>query len=102
MEQQATIKAMAIKWMNLMDKDHSGQIIEREFIESFKKMTGVTEPTKAEMEALFKEFDLDQGETLDHGELAQAIKDIIQQRDAYLQDEHGVEEYGEEVSGDEE
>lgn len=55
-----------------MDKDHSGSVNEQEFQDSFEKLAkmGVTEPSKAEMEALFKEFDLDEGGTLEITELA--------------------------------
>lgn len=58
-DQQEQIKTICVNWMKLMDKDHSGSVNEQEFYDSFKKMSGVTEPSKAEMEALFKEFDID-------------------------------------------
>lgn len=70
LEQQELIKAIALNWMKLMDKDRSGSVNEKEFMASFKEMKGVAEPTMPEMQALFKEFDLDDGGSLEIGELA--------------------------------
>lgn len=71
------VKAIAVGWMGLMDKDRSGSVNKQEFKDSFRRIKVPDAFSEPEMEMLFREFDLDEGGTLTMQELAAALRDIF-------------------------